>query len=79
MRRLCGRLVDFNSFSGSNHYFEWERAENEASTYDFESFGYRKAAAMPPFSKNLKLKEMIKLTPEEYINNLLMNGAEEQK
>ena len=55
--------------------------ENElkmTSTYDFESLDIEKAAAMPYF-QNLKLKEMIKLTPEEYINNLLMNGAEEQK
>ena len=36
----------------------------------------KKRASMPYF-QNLKLKEMIKLTPEEYINNLLMNGAEE--
>ncbi len=55
--------------------------ENElkmTSTYDFESLDIEKAASMPYF-QNLKLKEMIKLTPEEYINNLLMNGAEEQK
>ena len=55
--------------------------ENElkmTSSYDFESLDIEKAAAMPYF-QNLKLKEMIKLTPEEYINNLLMNGAEEQK
>ena len=55
--------------------------ENElkmTSTYDFESLDIEKAAAMPYF-QNLKFKEMIKLTPEEYINNLLMNGAEEQK
>ena len=41
--------------------------ENElkmTSTYDFESLDIEKAASMPYF-QNFKLKEMIKLTPEE--------------
>ncbi|KXT85126.1 hypothetical protein STRDD11_00533 [Streptococcus sp. DD11] len=55
--------------------------ENElkiTSTCDFQSLDINKAADMPYF-KNLNLKEMVKLTPEEYITNLLANGAEEQK
>lgn len=31
------------------------------------------------YFKNVDLKGMEKMSPEEYINNLLMNGAEEQQ
>ncbi len=44
--------------------FEWERAENDFHLWLWE-FDIEKAASMPYF-QNLKLKEMIKLTPEEY-------------
>ena len=31
------------------------------------------------YFKNSNLKEMTQMSPEEYIDNLLMNGAEEQQ
>ena len=55
--------------------------ENEmkiTSTYDFDNLDIEKALTLNYF-KNSNLKEMTKMPPEEYINNLLMNGAEEQQ
>lgn len=51
---------------------------NITSTYDFEKLDIEKASSMSYF-KNVDLKGMEKMSPEEYINNLLMNGAEEQQ
>ena len=55
--------------------------ENElkiTSTYDFDNLDIEKALTLNYF-KNSNLKEMTKMPPEEYINNLLINGAEEQQ
>lgn len=54
--------------------------ENElliVSTYDFQQLDVNKADSYAYF-KDMKLKELVKLTPEEYINNLLINGAIEE-
>ena len=48
------------------------------STNDFDNLDIEKALTLNYF-KNSNLKEMTKMPPEEYINNLLMNGAEEQQ
>ena len=56
-------------------------SENElkmTSSYDFDVLNLDQAADMPYFQA-MNLKELVKLTPEEYINSLLINGAEEQK
>ncbi len=57
MQTMC-RLVDFWGLVAQWQF--WMRTVT--STYDFEP-RYRKNASMPYF-QNLKLKEMIKLTPE---------------
>ncbi len=74
MQTMC--RSGLQGFSGSVTILN----ENElkmTSTYDFESLDIEKQRQCL-FSKS-QAQEIIKLTPEEYINNLLMNGAEEQK
>ncbi|MFS9044636.1 SP0191 family lipoprotein [Streptococcus rubneri] len=46
-------------------------------TYDFTTLDVKKAAAMEYF-KSSNLEALLKLTPTQYMNNLLRNGAKEQ-
>ena len=46
-------------------------------TYDFTTLDVKKAVAMEYF-KSSNLEALLKLTPTQYMNNLLRNGAKEQ-
>lgn len=66
---LSGFTIDIKLISANEYII--------TSVYDFSTLDVQKAAKLEYFKTN-KLAELIKNTPEEYIQNLLQSGAIEE-
>lgn len=66
---LSGFTIDIKLISANEYII--------TSVYDFSTLDVQKAAKLEYFKTN-KLSELIKNTPEEYIQNLLQSGAIEE-